>query len=158
MSQVDTTASRPPVVELHFEDREGRVRIVPANRDLMTIPVAMAIEACRAFNQQIVFKDQFDMLVDCLGRWINGHREQIGDAYLTIRDAGLLFLVVHRATSYDDAFESALTDLDLEIANDDDYGLINLSVLGLPSVDEQSVHTFLSNKMALRYQVHGGRS
>jgi len=158
MSHVDATTSRPPVIELHFEDKEGKVRIVPPDRDLMTIPVAMAIEACRAFNQQIVFKDQFDMLVDYLGRWIDQHREQVADAYLTVRDAGLLFLVVRRATSYDEAFESALTDLDLEIANDDDYGLISLSVLGLPSMDEHSVHTFLSHKMALRYQVNGGRS
>jgi len=158
MSQGGTTVSRPSVIELHFENREGIIRVVPPSRDLMIIPVEMAIEACRAYRQQIVFKGQFDMLVDFLGRWIGGRPEQISDAYLTIRDAGLLFLVVHRATSYDDVFENALTDLDLEIANDGDYNLINLSVLGLPPVDEESVHTFLSKKMVIRYQANADRS
>ena len=45
----------------------------------------------------------------------------------------------------------ALTELDLRIAQDAAYDLINLSVLALPIVSEEAVSTFLAEGSTLAY-------
>jgi len=140
------------IIELHCDDTSGHVRVIPPDRDLMTMPVEFAIEACRAFKHQIEFNDQFSLL---LAEWIVGHRNRISQAYLTTRDAGLLFLVVQTTEEYDSDLEGELTELDLEIANDSDFSHITLTVLGIPLVDEPSVASFLSPKVVLQYRMNG---
>ncbi len=124
----------------------------------MVMPVKMAIEACRAFNNQIIFKDQFDSLVNRLGKWTTEHENDLAAAYLTLRDAGLLFLVVLSGKEFNASVEAAMTDLDLEIANDSDYNLIRLAVHALPKCSEEELQSFLSRRMALRFSINGERS
>lgn len=143
------------VVELHFEDAGGHVRIVPPDRDLMTMPVKTAIEACRAFNDQLTFRDQFDLLLEKLGQWLSDRRTAVADAYVTTRDAGLLFVVIQQEKNRDPELDEALTDLDLEIANDEDFSHIPLSVLALPHVDQASIRSFLTKELAFRLRFHG---
>lgn len=45
-----------PIVELHWGNQDARVRIVHQSNDVMAMPIEMAIEACRAFAEQIRFK------------------------------------------------------------------------------------------------------
>ena len=142
-------------IDLHFADDSGRVRVTPPNKDLMVLSVNEAIEACRAFNDQISFKNQFDLLLDTLGGWIKARQDRISQAFITTRDAGLLLLIVLKSASYDAGFEAELTELDIEIANDADFNLIPLGVLAIPTCPLDSVHSFLSRKMALRYVIHG---
>jgi hypothetical protein len=150
-----TLAASADVIDLHFEDDSGGVRITPPDRDLMVLSVKEAVEACRAFNDQIAFKDQFDQLLDRLGAWIKARQEKISQVFITTRDAGLLLLVVTKFAGYDADFEAELTELDMEIANDADFSLIPLGVLAIPTCPPDSVHSFLSRKMALRYVIHG---
>ena len=148
---------RPSVIELHFENREGRVRVVPPDNDVMAMPVEMAVAACQAFKTQILFKDQFDQLLETLGEWIGDRREKIADAFLTVRDSGLLFLVVTHGKHQDDELESALTELDLEIAHDKDFGLITLGVHAIPQGRPDATASFVSKKMVLRFVSDGDR-
>jgi hypothetical protein len=139
------TTRRPAhVIELHFENQGGNVRVVPPDRDIMAMPIEMAIEACRAFKNQIRFKDQFDLLVHRLGTWIGERRASVSSAYLTSRDSGLLFLVVTNGREFNQELEEAITELDLEIAQDGDYNLIRFGVHVLPECDRDSVQSFLS--------------
>lgn len=142
------------IIELHFQNEGGQVRIVPPDRDVMAMPIEMAIEACRAFRSQIRFKDQFDLLVNRLAAWIGQWRSELAAAYLTIRDFGLLFLVVTRSKEFHSQIEEAVTDLDLEIAQDDDYDLIRLAMHVLPICDPELVQSFLSRDMALQFNVN----
>jgi len=151
------TKSPGKVIELHFAD-DQQVRVVPEDNDLMVIQTNIAVEACRAFRDQIRFKNQFDDLLNTLAQWIVGRRSKIAEAHMTVRDAGLLFLIVLNGTEYDSDFESELTRLDTEIANDSDFDLISLSVLALPKCDTVAVESFLSSKMKLRYAIDGNRS
>jgi hypothetical protein len=144
-------------IDLHFEHGTGQVRVIPPDKDLMILSVKEAIEACRAFNDQIHFKSQFDLLLNALGAWINARRGKISQAFLTTRDAGLLLLIVTKSVQYDAEFESELTELDIETANDGDYSLIPLSVLAIPACPADSVHSFLSRKMVLRFVIDGKR-
>jgi hypothetical protein len=148
-------AAAPPIIELHCEDREGRVRVVLPDRHVMVMPIEAAVQACGAFKDQIVFSGQFQLLLDRLAGWIQQRRPIIESAYLTVRDAGLLFVVVRKDHSYDSAFEDQLTDLDLEIANDPDYSLIRLNVLTLPCVSQESVRSFLAAGNTFKYQTNG---
>jgi len=93
--------------------------------------------------------------LDTLGGWIKARQDKISQAFITTRDAGLLLLIVVKSASYDAGFEAELTELDMEIANDADFNLIPLGVLAIPMCPPDSVHSFLSRKMALRYVIHG---
>lgn len=75
-------------------------------------------------------------------------------AFLTVHDAGLLFLVVQKSKEFSMEFEVALSDLSLEIANDTDFSLIRLTVHALPNCPREVYEAFLSSKMALRYGSH----
>ena len=143
-------------IDLHFEDHAGTVRVIPEDSDLMILSVNEAIEACRAFDQQLQFKRQFDMLINTLGAWLQARKDRIAEAFVTTRDAGLLLLIVTKAPKYDTQFESDVTDLDIQIANDSDYKLIDLSVLALPKCPQESVYSFLSRQMRLRYVIEDG--
>jgi ribosome recycling factor len=74
-------------------------------------------------------------------------------AYLTLRDSGLLFLVVIRGKEFNSDVEQAITDLDLEIAQDNDYSLIRLGVHVLPECDRENILAFLSRQMVIELKV-----
>jgi hypothetical protein len=146
------------VIELHFENHGGRVRIVGPDNHVMIQSVEAAVEACRAYSGQMLFKTQFDQLLEKLGQWMEANATRVNSGYLTTQDSGLLFLVVTESRQYDDAVESALTELDLEIAQDSDFDLINLGVHAIPNASKDTVDSFVSSKMALRFvrNGHGG--
>lgn len=154
MSQ-SVTRRPTSVIELHFENQGGNVRIVPPDRDIMAMPIELAIEACRAFKHQIEFRDQFVLLVSRLGGWIGERWSELSSAYLTLRDSGLLFLVVTKNDKFSEAIEEAITDLDIEVAQDSDYSLIRFGVHVLPACDRDSVQSFLSRQMVMELKVSG---
>src|SRR2546423_14290794 len=121
-----------PIV-MHYENEGGSVKIVAPDNNIMAISVETAIEACRAFKQQIAFKDQFDLLLVRLAEWIHTRADKLSDAYLTVRDSGLLFLVVLAGVHSDETVEANLTELDLQVANDNDFNLISLAVHAIPN-------------------------
>lgn len=155
MTAVSSGKPTGAVIELHYEDRDGQIRVVAPGKNIMALPVEMAVEACRAFKTQILFKDQFELLLDRLAEWLIDQRDQIQAAYLTVRDAGLLFLAVQQGRKRDAPLEASLSELDLQIANDSDYSLIRLSVLAIPNCGDEGLQSFLSPKMALKYILHG---
>lgn len=138
-------------IELHFEDQDGKVRVVAPDKHVMIVPVSVAVEACRAFQNQIAFNEQFSGLLDRLARWIIDQKGQVSQAFLTVHDAGLLFLVIQQGIEFDSDLESSLSELSLEIANDTDYSLIRLVVHALPNCGREIFETFLSSRMSLRY-------
>lgn len=145
------------VIDLHFQDDGATVRVTPQDKDLMILSVKEAINACRAFADQIRFKSQFDALLSRIGVWIKSRQERISAAFITTRDAGLLLLIVTKNKAYDDDLESEITDLDIQVANDADFGMIDLSILAIPNSPPETVRSFLSKKMQLRYAIDGER-
>ena len=91
-----------------------------------------------------------------LCRWTQEHVSDVESGYITVRDGGLLFLVVRRDTEYDRDFEDALTDLVSVVACDADFDLIRLSVLALPQCPPDAMQSFLSDDgVTLGFQVNG---
>jgi sugar/nucleoside kinase (ribokinase family) len=132
-----------PVIELHYE-REGQVRIVPPDRSVQLFTVKVAIDACRAHNKQLEFNTQFQDLQERLAKWLSLHQTSVSRAFITVRDAGLLFVVVLNGTAFDPELEEAITELDIEIANAEEFELIRLSVLAIPQTSDACMHSFIA--------------
>lgn len=145
-----TPAMQPRSVSyLKYEDRDGSVVVTPDDEDRFMITVEAAIRACQAYHQQAVFRMQFKQTLQKVAEWLRAHESHVGQAYVTVRDAGLLFLVVRKQPQYDSGFEDDLTDLDLQIAQDPDLNLIRLSVLAIPPCTDDGVNSFLMHDYLL---------
>jgi hypothetical protein len=142
-----------PILHLRYQERDGTLVVEPEDEDRFTITVEAAIKACRVFLEQArMFQSQFNHLHKRLATWLKQHNENVNRAYLTVRDADLLFLVVRDSRRYDDEFEDALTELDVSIACDPELDLIKLSVLAVPSASLDSIDSFLAPGKTLTYQ------
>lgn len=134
---------------LLWEERDGEILVRPENDEAFLITVEEAIAACRSARDTdqagniIKFKIQFDRLLNTLGKWIHERSSKIARAFVTIRDAGLLFLIVHKEQQYDSIIEDELTVLDMAIAQSGEFAMIRLSVLCLPSCDDHSIGSFV---------------
>lgn len=151
--QGDRPGASREVVELRHDDH-GRVCVIPQDNDLMMLSIQEAALACRAYTDQIRFNHQFHLLADRLCAWMAEFDAKVSEGYLTVRDTGLLFLVVSRSEKFDLELEDSLTDLDIEVAADPDFGLINLSVHSIPGGTCQASDTtsaFVSDKMAIKF-------
>lgn len=68
------------------------------------------------------------------------------------RNAGLLFLVVMKRKTYDQSFENELTRLDLNVAQEDGFSKIALSVQVLPNCNKENYESFCSSEGTLEYK------
>ena len=138
-------------IDLHFENQGGAVRVVAPEKHIMVVPVLTAIAACKAFQDQIAFIDQFNALLDRLAAWIVANQAGVSTAFLTVQDEGLLFLVIQEGKIFDEALESELSDLSIELANEPNFSLIRVTMHALPNCSRDIYEAFLSNNMQLRY-------
>ncbi|MHB1424924.1 MAG: hypothetical protein ACYC3I_17265 [Gemmataceae bacterium] len=126
----------------HGDQGEVWVESDDENRFLMTVEAV--VRACKTHGRFAEVGKQLRKLARKLTEWLDVHPEDIQEAYLTVRDSGLLFLIVRKTKPFNEALEDALTELDLEIANDETLDLIRFSVLALPATSVESVQSFLA--------------
>jgi len=139
---------------LRYDELSRQVWIAAKDNDLFSVTVAQAIAACKAADSVEDFKHQFGHLLDKLAIWLGQHRSKIDQAYLTVRDAGLLFIPVRKDVSYDAQLEDALTELDLEVAQAEEFDQIRLSVLALPQTNAEGVSSFINPELPALYYAH----
>jgi hypothetical protein len=131
-----------PIIQLVHVNKDAKV-LVETENDRFMLTVQAAIRACQAFSHMDEFTAQFKKLHARLTDWINAHNENIDKAFLTARNSAILLLLVQKSNAFNAEFEDAVTDLDLAIAQDDEFGLIRLNVLALPAASEESIQSFL---------------
>ena len=129
---------------------DGSVTVTPENQDRFVIRVSEAIQGCKVAHEGKLAQQRFDFLLQRLGAWIIG-REDVATAWITQHDAGFAFFVVRNGVEHDIEFEDALGDLDVELANDPDIGF-PLEVISLPSADETSLRSFISDSFTMRFK------
>lgn len=139
------------VIQLDVTNVDGRVVVTPSDGDRFPIRVDEAIEACLRHKADELTQKRFILLLGRLGTWAREHTAQVRDAFVTLRDGGVCFLVVHSTPKYDEAFEDALTVLDRELARDQDFLLFRVEVVSIPPVSEKSLRSFLSPDLQLRF-------
>jgi hypothetical protein len=120
----------------------SQVWVETEDEDRFLTTVEAAAHACKVYGKMAEVGKQLRTLLRKLADWIKNH-DDVREAYLTPRDSGMLFLIVRKSKKFDSAFEDALSDLDVEIANDEAFALIRLSVLALPDTSEESIRSFL---------------
>lgn len=140
-------------IRLRWSEKDRRIVIEDKDEDRFSMTVEEAIAACRVYERgkQPVFRKQFQTLLDFLGAWCYGRSRKLAKVFLTIRDAGLLFLVVTKKKTYDENFEAQLTKLDINIARAQEFSEISLSVQALPLCDRNGYDSFCSSKWTLEY-------
>ena len=107
--------------------------------------------ACQRHKEITAFQQQFCELLNRLGTWLKANAGKVHKSFVTVRDGGLLFLLVRNSVAFDAELEDALTDLDLATAQDSAFDLIELNVLALPMASEESYRTFLAPSFTWAY-------
>ena len=138
-------------ITLHWERGNEIVTVTPENKEQFYLTVENAVNACKAYKTNAKFYYQFNKLLQRLAIWIREHDSNVGMAFLTIRDAGLLFLINRTSIKYDREFEDSLTDLDIEVAHDKNFNTIKMSVLALPKSNKEAILSFLNPKASICY-------
>lgn len=129
-------------IQLEYS-RDGKVVVTDDVQDRFLISVQEAVIACKDMAQSILYRRQFGMLVVKLGAWLQRHRQKVRKAFLTAREGTLLFLVVRSTAQFDASVTDALTDLAIDVSNDDGFSLMRLDVLALPDASDEAVKSFL---------------
>ncbi len=111
----------------------------------------VAIKVLRAVQDKGRAFSQIDLLLERIGRWTSERREKLRDIYLTVQDSSFLLVLVQQAARHDDELEEALSELDVEIANDPDFELLKLNAILLPPVTEDALMSFLDPRFLLSY-------
>lgn len=139
---VDPNAKSSHIL-LSYTDKHSSVYVDAPKGDVFLMTVQHAVMACGAFGRWADFQTQMRQLMERLGKWMDERREKVREAHLTVRGSGLLFLVVSKSEHYDGELEDSLTEIDIEIANDDDFNLIKMEVLAIPDSPEECTKSFL---------------
>jgi len=139
---------------LRFDDDQQKVVVHPDDNDRFVMSASEAAKALRMFDQLDVmkFQEQFKLLLDHLGTWFAAHGDKVARGILTRRDANLLFLVCASSAEYDSDLEDLLTDLDIAIAEDDEFSKIQMSVLSIPSSEDAAIAAFADRSLYLEIQ------
>lgn len=125
-----------------FEGVPGQVVVNQLDGDRFVLSVQEVVNACGAFSRQRDLSTQAQLLFKKLGEWSSERRTSIRSSHLTIRDSGLLFVVVQNGRVFDQKLCDDLVDLDLAIAGDSSLDLIHLDVLAIPAAVPEAMAAF----------------
>jgi hypothetical protein len=124
------------------EGKETPLLVITEADDRFSLPLDLALRGFKPFGALRAYLDQLGMVLGRLRRWTEDYRDKLARAYLVPGESGLLFLVVRKATLYDEALESLLSDLDIAIAQDPDLGMIELNVRTTAPVSEDDLRSY----------------
>jgi hypothetical protein len=139
MPQVETR-----YIQLNYA-KDGKVTVTSHDEDRFIVTIQEAVVACRDAEKILEYRRQFvDGLVPKLKHWLEARGKKVRKAFLTIRDSGLLFLVVRQEAACDGEFTDALTSLEVDVANDPALSMIRMDTLALPDVSDEGLKSFLN--------------
>ncbi|MEW4527024.1 hypothetical protein [Maioricimonas sp. JC845] len=136
-------------VEINWYAEEDRVEVTPRDQQRFELQKDRVINLLQLANHG---EKQLLVLLQLLGRWIDRNSAKIANAYLTLRDNTLLFLVISNTPTCDDEFEDELSDLDLALANDPDLRLIRLNTIVLPPASPEALGSFFHDEFTLVFR------
>ena len=143
-----TATRQNNVLQLDWVDENGVVTVTPRDKDRYVLKVQAAIAMLERGQEFERFDRQLQLVLRTLAVWLKD-RQDVREAYLTIREGKFLFVVVTQFPEYSGAFEDELSDLDIEISQDRDIPDISLHVLSLPCAHEESVRSFLDPRFSM---------
>lgn len=137
------TTERTHIVLL--EDSAAQALVRMSDGDTFYVAIADAARACLSVDKMKEFAPRFRAFLQVLEQWVAANKARIKSAHLTIRERDMLFLVMQREQEFDPGLSDALTDLDMAIAQNPEYQMIDMEVLAIPAVGERSMKAFLAS-------------
>jgi hypothetical protein len=147
-----TSERKPEWVQLDYSGDARGVVVTPEDQDRFLLPVKVAVEGCRLVIEVRKLQEQFKLLLDRLAKWTKEHSDDIRRVHIGFRDSRWLFLVDRKTVRFNRQLEDELTALDIEIAQDNRFNLINLQVLSLPQPSPEAVESLLNPGFTLTLQ------
>jgi hypothetical protein len=142
------TLTKP--VELDWYGTEADVvQVCARDQQRFEMQVVRAIQILQLANHADL---QLKLLLSRLGAWLSAHSDSVEAAFLTIRDSRFAFIIVSKIAECDDDLEDAVTDLDLEIANDPDLDVVPMNAFVLPPASEEALSSFFDKRFLLVYR------
>jgi len=141
-------------IRLNWANQNGDILVTPSDENRFCVKVGKAIEILRQHDRESQFGKQFSVLVKRLAEWINDNGRG-SRAFLTAGEGVLRFVVMRNEVRYDEEITDALSDLELEIANDQDLALIKVNTTALPLVSEEALQSFLDCDFCMEYNGNG---
>ena len=157
MATVELTRRRDAkAIRLNWANQNGDILVTPSDSDRFCVKVGKAIEILRQHDRESQFGRQFTLLVKRLAEWLDANAKW-SRAFLTAGEGRLRFVVMRSEVLHDDETTDALSDLELEIANDQDLALIKVNTTALPLVCEDALQSFLDSDFCMEYNGDGAR-
>lgn len=141
----ETTKAASPI-RLSVHDKDSRVLVHDGDKELLWT-VGQVLRACQAYNSDVQLADvdeQVRSLWEVLTQWLYQHSDMVGDAYLQPGPRGrLLFLVVQKNVPFSRDLTDSLTDLDQDVAQDDRFELLQVTVRLVPPAPPEQIQALL---------------
>lgn len=120
--------------------------------DVAALAIVNAAAPDRADVNLPAYRSEVHNLMALLRGWVGARRERIQSAQLAVKAPGrLLFLVVQRERLLDESLSDELTELDLHVANSDEFRQIALDVLLIPFVSQASLSALIASDACVSY-------
>jgi hypothetical protein len=137
------TTKTQPVWQYLKQSAGGHAVIYLKEGEPLVLPMDDLVHACRSWEKAGAFSQQITDLLECLGKWLLERRTEIDRAFLALEPDGCVFAVVRKDKMFDPDFEDALSELDLDLGQNEAFSLINLRVIALPFTSDNTVSSFL---------------
>jgi len=138
-------------IRLRWDDKTSRIVVTAKDETRYVLGVKEILYACRSRANETDFRQQLELLQDVLGRWVREHGDKIRNAYITLREGSILFLVVQKGKQHDGDFEDELSHLDIAVAQDGQMELLNVSMLILPNCSDAARAGFVDRNLFLAF-------
>ncbi len=145
---VSTTAVEN-AVELDWFAASEFVEVNPRDQQRFQIQKDRAIKILQLANDS---EAQLALLFNKLGAWFREHSASVKEAYLTLRDARFAFVVISVTPECNDELEDAVSNLDIQIANDADLDVVRMNAIVLPPVSPEAISSFLDKRFILTFR------
>ncbi len=118
--------------------------IRPEDQDRFVLTESEVVKACQAFDKSSQCIHQFHALIEKLSQFVSVWHSRISQAVLTIRRNDILLVVVSTEVRRDEELSGHLTELEIEVANDESFSLLRFCALNLPHSSIDEVEQFLA--------------
>ena len=143
-----------PIYLLHHGD-DSEVMVHPPDNDIHFMSSSEAVRAIIGWapiaERISVIQGQLKALLEKLRKWSVEHQSLLARSDLRVRSYDdILFVVMQRDIPYDAHLSDLLSDLDIEIFNDNDFEAIRLDVLAIPRCSDDAAQAFIDLERNVR--------
>lgn len=150
---IQQESKRRSVVPL-IEGEHDDVQVIRLDGDRFVTTAQQAIDFLSLAGSAVAFQEQLKELLDRIYQWVDARKQKISAAYIVLGSDGITLVAVQRSVSFDFRFEEELTDLDIEVANNEAFRLIPFNTLLIPKVGDTLLKSFLSSGQIMQHRVN----